>query len=60
MVVVQDQKLLVTQVLKHNYSSTQKIMAKSIERGVQLLMDSIDCMQARTHETSFALEGKKD
>jgi hypothetical protein len=35
-------------------------MAKLIERGVQLLMDSIDYMQAHTHETSFALEEKKD
>jgi hypothetical protein len=35
-------------------------MAKTIERDVQLLMDSIDCMQARTHEISFTLEEKTD
>ncbi len=31
-------------------------MVESIERGVQLLMNSIDCMQACTHETSFTFE----
>ncbi len=44
--------------VKHNYSSTHKTMAEAIERGTQLLMDSIDCMQAHIHEISFALEEK--
>jgi hypothetical protein len=44
--------------VKHNYSSTHKIMVESIEKGVQLLMDSINWMQAYMHETRFALEEK--
>lgn len=45
--------------VKYNDFSTHKSMVKTTKWSTQLLVDSIDCMQEHTHETSLAFEEKK-